>query len=82
MMIRHRSRAKAVSASAPCTRCMRIRAFLTVSFFLIVGIGTQPEGFALFKGNITEFVAWTIVVVGSLGFAVRLILWKYRSRKA
>jgi len=59
---------------------VHIRIFLLSALLLIVGIGTQPDGVTLFKGNLTHVVAIGITVAGSILFAVRLILWSREKR--
>ena len=63
----------------PCERCRVIRSFLMFVVMLVLLALVAGDKLSYLNFLNAEFFATTIVVVGSVGFIIKLVYWKFFS---
>ena len=76
-MLQTRTDVKAV----PCERCRIIRSFITFVAMLVLLALVAGDKLAYLNFLDAEFFAILIMIVGSFGFVIKLVYWKFFSQK-
>ena len=63
--------------AAPCERCRIIRSFIMFVFMLVLLAVVAGDKLAYLNFLDAEFFATMFMVVGVVGFIVKLIYWKF-----
>ncbi len=77
-MLQTRTDVKAV----PCERCRIIKSFIMFVIMLVLLAIVGGDKLSYFKVLSADFFAILIMLIGGLGFVVKLIHWKFFSRPA
>ena len=64
----------------PCERCRIIRSFIMFVFMLVLLAVVAGDKLAYLNFLDAEFFATMIMVVGVVGFVVKLIYWKFSNQ--
>ena len=75
-MLQTRTDVKAV----PCERCRIIRSFIIFVLMLVLLALVAGDKLVYLSFLNAEFFATIIMVVGGIGFIVKLVFWKFVSR--
>ena len=75
-MMQTRTDVKAV----PCERCRIIRSFITFVIMLVLLALVADDKLAYLSFLNAEFFAALIMVVGGIGFILKLVYWKFFSQ--
>ncbi|PWK60378.1 hypothetical protein [Roseicyclus mahoneyensis] len=67
-----------MARAAPCKTCQRLRLYLTVALPLVAMIYLQPDGAVRLATWLPSptVIGWGIIVVGVVGFALKLRAWR------
>ena len=75
LMLQTRTDVKAV----PCERCRIIRSFIIFVIMLVLLALVAGDKLSYLKFLNAEIFATVIIIVGGIGFIVKLIYWKFYS---
>ena len=64
----------------PCERCRIIRSFIMFVFMLVLLAVVAGDKLAYLNFLNAEFFAALIIVVGSFGFIVKLVYWRFSAQ--